>query len=174
MKKWMIWCIMAVLLLSLTACHNQTLPKECPDDFAIYFKWGIGENIFDTYNNKLTKDLISNGSAETTLTVDRETLELIYSELLQNKIAYLGRYMDSQNLRGPLEGGFDQSPCATYQIRFHINGKEFSVAGNETAFAYRKKNRQAANFCNFVEFMEDLAMSTPEYKSLPESSGGYM
>lgn len=175
MKKMMIWSVLLVLLFSMTACKPQgeEMPVSMPQDFAIYFRWGIGVNEYDTYNGKLTKDLISAGSAETKLTVSQETLQEIYSQLLENDIILIGQYMSSENLHGWWEGYFDQTPCATYQIRFHINGKEYKVEGDETAYAYVEKRDTARRFCAFVDYMKELATNTEEYKSLPEAEGGY-
>ncbi len=173
MKK-LIAFLLIFLCFSIAACSPKTeLSADCPEDFAICFEWGIGTNIYDTYEGKLVKDLITNGSAETALSVDQETLDEIYTALHAARLDTIGIHMDSEHLAKPWESTFMQTPCSSYRIRFRIDGKEYTVTGDETAYAYVDKNSQAKRFCDFVDFMIELAKSTPEYKSLPEAEGGY-
>ena len=179
MKK--IISLTMIFMLLLSGCtkitepkvipHTVDLPDHRPDDFAIYFNWGYSSlDFFDTYEGKIGKDLISNGGIESELEVEEETLDLIYTALRQYDIASIDFELTPQNCAAPGEVLGESTPCATYLIRFRVDGEEYEVRGNDDARPYEC----AIPFFSFVKYMEELARSTPEYQAFPEAEGGYL
>lgn len=171
MKRTAAILMCVTLLLSGCADNTVELPPTRPDDFAVYYQWGYSHtNFIDTYEGKIGKDLIAAGSAESELNVSEEMLDEIYALILEYDIASIKTEMTSENLANLWESRYDMIPCASYNIRFRVNGTEFTVTGDETAEGYKK----GENFCAFVDEMSQLVRSTPEYLAFPEAEGGYM
>ena len=65
------------------------------------------------------------------------------------------------------------TPLTEYEITFTADGETYTVTGDSTAGEYKDANGRAAQFYDFVQYMNELFVSTPEYQSLPETLGGY-
>ena len=175
MKKTVIVFAMIFVLL-LGGCKAQTwehtvdLPPSRPDDFAIYYEWGYSSNNYlDTFNGKISKDLITAGKAEGEIKVSEEMLDRIYFALKRYDIASIPVEVNSENCAAPGQGTVYMTPCAHYVIRFRADGKEYAVRGDDTGEGYP----QSEEFFDFVFFMTVLVESTPEYQAFPEAVGGY-
>ena len=179
MKKFV--CLSLVVLLLLSGCskpiepkiipHTIDLPPERPEDFAIYFEWGYSsDNFFDTYEGKIGKDLIINGSAESEMSVGTETLDRIYAGLRHYDIASINFELNSHNCAAPGESIGYMTPCGHYVVRFRVDGKEYEVRADDTAEGYECTTA----FFSFVKLMKEEIYATPEYQAFPKAEGGYM
>lgn len=169
MKKLIILCL-AVLFL-FTACGGRPMPEGVPDDFAVYYADWINENqpdIFDTYEGYIQKDLIMNGTAKTEYTPSDEVITAIY-----NKIVELELWKLPENMRAKTQV---IQPMGYMEIRYTIDGRMYELLTNSSIFHGYGENiapddaEKAEQFCMF---MQKTIMETEEYKSLPDSEGGY-
>lgn len=165
-----------VALISLFAgCSAvETDTKTFPDAFAIYFSCWINEsqkNILDTYEGYIQKDLVELGVATTEYSASDEVLKSIYEQIGALDLTSIERVMTSKVLTTD-DTGVAMEPCTYYEIRFTIDGTEYRISGDATAWYY--EDSDAASFTCFVEFMNDLMRSSEEYQSLPDAEGGYL
>ena len=164
--------LLALILLAGCGQSKVDYPQQMPEDFDIRFSWAIGaENIYDTYNGRLQKDLVLDGVATAEFEPDREVLAEIYAKVTELDIASIDREMTTRTLSKNGEG-IAVLPLTVYEIQFTINGTIYSVTGDATASCY-PKNRQAARFAEFVEFMQGVVINTPEFQQMPKPNGGY-
>ena len=127
------------------------------------------ENIFDTYNNKITKDLIMNGSVSYPYNAPKNVLSEISQKVNELKICELPNNIISD----PDSNGITMSitPNNTFSIKFTIDGKEYFVSGDSTTDFVQTD--EAKRLCAFRDYLKQIMYNTPEYKALPEASGAY-
>lgn len=171
MKKITFVLMITLLVTCIFGGCKLRLPEERPEDFAIYFEWGVGEgNFIDTYEGKVGKDLVAKDPVSAEYTVSEEFLDEAYFALRQYGVAAMRTEMTSQNLASPLQGTVDVDPCGRYLIRFTAYGKEYTVRGDDTASGYSR----ARNFFAFNRFMAGEVKKIWEELNFPEAEGGYM
>lgn len=175
--------MLALLLGLLAGCGAEqeasALPEEMPADFEIrYEDWIDADaiNIYDTGEKLLQKDLVSpdgQRTAQAELTVSDETKQEIYAEVRACALDQLGdEKLTSANLTTD-DTMVGVEPLTEYEIAFTANGTTYTVTGDSTAQSYIMQNARAAQFWEFMQYMEDLYHNSPEYQSLPEAQGGY-
>ena len=156
--------------LLLTACGNR-MPEGVPQDFAVYYADWINENqpdIFDTYEGYIQKDLIMDGTAKTDYTPSEEEITAIYDKIVELKL-----WTMPNDVRSDIEL---IQPMTYMEIRFTADGKTYEILADTTVFhGYNEdiEPEDAEKVGEFCIFMQKLMMETEEYKSLPESRGGY-
>lgn len=145
---------------------TETVPKDRPDDFVIYFAFGINPeqlNILNTYDQIITKDLVMKGTASADFIIPEEDLDRIYSELYELQIYMLPEKIVSSSV--------GVTPNTEFTVRFIIDRVEYSISGDATTeFA---DTTAADRLVAFRDFLMEYMYSTAEYKSLPEAEGGY-
>ena len=175
--------MLALLLGLLAGCSaakaESALPEEMPADFEIRYENWVDENapnIYDTGEKLLQKDLVNTvelHTAQAELAVSDETKQEIYAKV---RACALGRLTDekltSENFAA-FGRGMQMTPLTEYEITFTADGETYTVIGDSTAGEYKDTNGRAAQFYDFVQYMNELFVSTPEYQSLPETLGGY-
>ena len=158
-------------LLLFTACGGRPMPDGVPEDFAVYYADWINESqpdIFDTYEGYIQKDLIMDGTAKTDYTPSDDVITAIY-----DKITELDLWKVPENLRAEDEV---IQPMTYMEIRFTADGKTYEILADATVFHGVNEKLDpddAEKVGEFCIFMQKLMMETEEYKSLPESRGGY-
>lgn len=175
------FCFLVLILISCTSTERNNSAqtthdsKNMPDDFDIYYSEWINvdnKNIFDTYNGYIQKDLITAGTSKVKYSATKEVLDSIYQEIIKLNVCSIDKEMTSSKLT-KTNSIVGMSPCTYYEINFTIDGKKYTILGDETSDLYINENEQANSFCSFIQFMKNLIHSTEEYKSLPEAEGGY-
>ena len=147
-------------------------PQPMPEDFAIRYSWGMGAmNVYDTYTGTLQKDLVLDGVAEAAFQPGREVLEEIYWKLEELDLASIRRTMTSAELTID-DTMVDMTPLTVYEIQFRKNGAIYTVTGDATATCYQE-DEEALRFLEFVEFMNEIVLNTPEYQQMPDRNGAY-
>lgn len=171
MKRFVCLVLALCGIFLLPACGGCPMPEGVPEDFAIYYAdWIVEEHpdIFDTYEGYIRKDLIMDGTAETEYTPSDEVITAIY-----DKIVELELWDMPENMRA--ESKVIQ-PMTYMEIRFTADGKTYEILADTTVFHGMNRNiepEDADKVREFCLFMQKLMMETDEYKSLPESRGGY-
>ena len=176
--------MLALLLGLLAGCGAEqaasALPEEMPADFEIrYEDWIDADaiNIYDTGEKLLQKDLVSpdgQRTAQAELIVSDETKHESYAKVRACSLHRLGdEKLTSENLTtdGTQVG---VAPLREYEITFTANGTTYTVTGDSTAQSYIRQDGRAAQFWEFMQYMNELYHNSPEYQSLPETMGGYM
>lgn len=150
------------------------LPEEIPKDFNVRFvsKY-LAEEIYDTYNGVIQKDLVLDGVATATFSPSEEAINEIYSKIIEYKILEISKTMSDDYLVGDDGLHYAVTPCWSYEIKITANGKEYKIKGDDTARGYTETDAQAKSFMDFVDFMKLTMRETEEYKKLPEHRGGY-
>lgn len=165
-------CLLLCGLFLLTGCGGRSMPEGVPEDFAVYYAdWIVEEHpdIFDIYEGYIQKDLIMDGAARTEYTPSDEVITAIY-----DKVVELELYNMPENMRA--EEKLIQPMCYI-EIRFTADGKTHEILADSSLFhGYNEdiEPKNAEKVQEFCLFMQELMMNTEEYKSLPESRGGYM
>ena len=144
------------------------MPAKRPEDFAVYFEWGVMDgNFLDTFEGKVGRDMVSDEDITADYTVSEAQLDEIYTALLQYKIAHIRTEMTFENLSS--DGGMSVSPKSEYLIRFRVNGKEHIVRGDVTAsFTDAGKDYEAFN-----STMADLITKIWRELEIPEPKSAY-
>ena len=175
--------MLALLLGLLAGCGaakaKSALPEEMPADFEIrYENWVDADaiNIYDTGEKLLQKDLVDPDGqriAQAELAVSDETKQEIYAKVRACALDQLAdEKLTSGNL-APSGSGVMMEPLTEYEITFTADGETYTVTGDYTVTAYTERNGRAAQFWDFVQYMNELFYQSPEYQSLPEAQGGY-
>ena len=181
MKKFVILALLLGLLAGCGAAKAETaLPEGMPADFEIRYENWVDENapnIYDTGEKLLQKDLVNTmepHTAQAELAVSDETKQEIYAKVRECALDRLtDEKLTSENLT--IDGTqVGVSPLREYEITFTANGTTYTVTGDSTAQSYIRQNGRAAQFWEFMQYMEELYHNSPEYQSLPETMGGYM
>ena len=178
MKK--IISLTLIFLLMLSGCttpaepkvipHTVDLPEQRPEDFTFFMDWGYGDgNYLDTERKMIGKDMVSDEDVESEIEISDDLLDQIYLALRHYDIASIDFELNSENCMGKGEHGYDVTPCASYLIRFRVEGKEYEVRADDTAEGYQCTQ----NFFGFVKYACELVYATPEYKAFPAAEGGY-
>lgn len=160
-------------LWSVYSLTPEAASEQLPPDFAVSFSCWIDEsqkNILDTYEGRIQKDLVSAGVAETAYTASAETLQAIYSQLVDLDAASIDRTMTSAVLTTD-DTMVAMEPCTYYMLQFTMNGTTYQLQGDETAAAYADAGAQA--FTQLMHWLRELLCATPEYQSLPAAEGAY-
>lgn len=143
------------------------IPAEMPDDFAIYFAFGVNpkqKNVLDAYpGGGIMKDLIENGTWHNEFSIEKIDLAAIYKKM--QELSLLG-------LTGKIVGG-EKPPTLnnTFLIKYRINGSELSVSGDSTTAT--DGSLEAKNLELFRRYLEAFMMNTEEYKHMPAAVGVY-
>ena len=180
MKKIAILMLLFGLLAGCGAPQAATaLPEEMPADFVIRYMTWVDEdvpNIYDTGEGLIQKDLVTPDeprTAQTELTVSDGTNQEIYAKVRACALDQLtDEKLTSGNL-APSGSGVMMEPLTEYEITFTADGETYTVTGDYTVTAYTGSNGRAAQFWDFVQYMNELFYNSPEYPSLPEAQGGY-
>ena len=176
MKKFVILALLLGLLAGCGAAKAETaLPEGMPADFEIRYENWVDENapnIYDTGEKLLQKDLVNTvepHTAQSKLTVPDETKQEIYAKVRE---CALDRLTDK--IRMTDENEATMTPLTRYRIVFTADGETYTIAGDSMVRENAKTDGRAAQFYDFVQYMNGLFYDSPEYQSLPETMGGYM
>ncbi|MCM3711045.1 hypothetical protein [Sporosarcina luteola] len=166
MKKRYLLAFMLVLLI--TGCNSNVTnisntSSEMPNDFDFIIMFGVGKkNVINTYENKVTKDLIADGTVTTNLSFSKEELALIYQKMKEIDIA------DAKDLIP--ETNCMKEPFGQDEIKVTINGETFTHSFSEE---YCEPTQDAKQLIELKDFVWSIVESEEEYKKLPDPKGGY-
>ena len=105
------------------------------------------------------------------LIVSDETKQDIYAKVRACALDQLGdEKLTSENLT--IDGTqVGVSPLREYEITFTANGTTYTVTGDSTAQSYIRQNGRAAQFWEFMQYMDCLLYtSTPLFRQLQRLS----
>ncbi len=163
-------CLIAAVATSGAIAYQAlVLPKNNgpelnPDSFNIVFRYGVGaKNELNTFNGSFTKDLVSNGTVTTPLTLSEEELKG-----LQQKIVEVGLFSYPDSF--PLHPNRLVSPQSDCYIKVQSGSTIKEVAWNSNSLI--ESNIQES-LDGLKDYITTLIEQKPEYQALPTPTGGY-
>jgi hypothetical protein len=156
----------------LSACNFSgaseviVIPETMPDDFAVYFEFGINpdqKNILDTFTGGIQKDLVTNGTYHSEFYCARADLEAIYAKMKQLSIFDLSGNLISDSVQ--------VTPNEIFLIRYQINGHEYTVSGDGTTEML--ESMEGNHLHAFMEYLRNYMINTSDYKAMPTAEGAY-
>ena len=153
-----------------------SLPEKMPEDFALlYEEWVVAgqENVLDTFEGKLQKDLVEDGTAEVSFTPSRELLEKLYRLVRETGLTSLTRTALTSDTLAAGDERIAIEPLTSLRVTFRADGKTYSFTGDATAACYRDDEPDAARFTAFCESARDILTSLPEFRAMPDARGYY-
>lgn len=152
---------------NVTDSTNQNMPKVMPSDFDFSIQFGVQKkNEINTFEGTVTKDLIADGTATTELILTEEEMKDIYEEMQEINIAETKEFTPE-----PINGTVCmQEPYEEDEWKIIINGETLKLSISGKHCEPTNDGKQLIELRNYVF---NIIKSKGEYKSLPESNGGY-
>lgn len=168
MIKMLLTIVFSILFLSgCTEGNNQKhgMPAEMPEDFNFSVSFGYGEvnkNEINTYTHKVTKDLITKGTAAADLTFSKDELQSIYDKMREINM------MESKDFSG--KEGCDKTPSNTDSWKVTVNGETKSFSWTDE---HCTVSDEAEQLLELRTYLQHLVEGKDAYKALPATEGGY-
>lgn len=143
---------------------RSEMPAVKPKDFNFVFNYGVGaKNQLDTLNGEYTKDMITEPSITTNLSLSDEEMNSIYIQMKKiNILSYPDDFMP--------KGEVEVKPFFTYSIKIVMNGKEKNIKWEDKKLSETKEAAQLRELFNKIY---EIIEMKEEYKKLPKPKGGY-
>lgn len=143
------------------------MPEAIPEQFNFSVSFGYGtvnKNEINTFNNTVTKDLVTKGTATANLTLTDEEMADIYDRVREIDVL---RELDLDN---------SDSNCSSTPV--NEDHWEIQVDGVERTFDWSSEQCELTDDANnklkeLRNYIFDIVKDKKEYKELPEAAGGY-
>ena len=146
---------------------TQNMPKNIPSDFDFSIQFGVQKkNEINTFEGTVTKDLIADGTATTELILTEEEMKDIYEKMQEINIAETKEFTPE-----PINGTVCmQKPYEEDVWKIIIDDETITqlISGE-----YCEPTNDAKQLIELRNYVFNIIKSKGEYKSLPESKGGY-
>ncbi|MBD7943968.1 hypothetical protein H9650_07525 [Psychrobacillus sp. Sa2BUA9] len=152
---------------NVTSSPTKNMPKDMPSDFNFSIQSGVQKkNEINTFEGTVTKDLIADGTATTEVILTEEEMKAIYEKMQEINIAETKEFTPK-----PINGAACmQEPHGEDEWKIIINGETISHLFSEE---YCEPTNDAKQLIELRNYVFNIIKSKSEYKSLPESKGGY-
>lgn len=166
MKPGKILLFIFAFFLSGCGLNNDTkdvMPDEMPSDFGFSVKFGVGKkNEIDTFEGKITKDLVDDGTTTINLPLTIEEKAKIYEKMKTINIISMKDLVPKTECM--------TKPYSEDEWKITINGETIttSISG-----AYCEKAIDENKLIDIRNYIRNIVQSKGEYKKLPEATGGY-
>lgn len=142
------------------------MPEAKPDHFKFSVSFGYGDvnkNEINTFNNTVTKDLVTKGTVTAKLTLTNEEMIDIYDRMREIDVL---RELDLDN---------SDSNCSSTPV--NEDHWEIQVDGEQRTFDWSSEKCELTDDANKLKelrnYIFDIVKEKQEYKELPEADGGY-
>lgn len=172
-----------LLVLALIGCNNsneidipvfqepvpavQSMPEEMPEDFGFSVRFGIEKkNEINTFEGKVVKDLIVDGTATAEVTLSNEELSEVYKKMKKVDILEEKHFIPE-----PVDGSMCvQQPHSEDEWSITLNGETIVhfISGE-----YCEPTEDAKRFLTLRNDVFDKVKNKDAYLELPEPTGGY-
>ena len=160
--------VLIVILIVEVRNNRQAYDNDIEFNFSLNFGT-YGKNNINTYEDTITKDLVSAGS---------HTVEYVLPEEAKKKIFDMMRMKDfmsfPENLNIPIYDGHVKH----LSLKVTIGGEEHTVRWNvpwDLEMAARERMTiYHQGFLDIVEYISIQVYESPEWKALPKSEGNYL
>ncbi|WP_342573012.1 hypothetical protein MHH37_11230 [Solibacillus sp. FSL K6-1781] len=146
---------------------TKNIPEDMPDDFNFSIQFGVQKkNEINTFDGTVTKDLIADGTATTELILTEEEMQNVFKKMKEINIAETKEFTP-RSLFGTV---CMKQPYGEDEWKVTINGETIThlISGE-----YCEPTNDAKQLIELRNYVFNLIKSKSEYKSLPESLGGY-
>ena len=167
--------ILLASLILLTAIwgYYQVKPyignvPDIPEEFNVLLKYGIGSrNILDTRTGTYTKDMIADPSITIELKLTQREMETVWMFIYRNHFYELPEHIPENEATGS-----SVVPHVTYRLTVWAEGygEKSVIFSDVSTGGYSLDERR---ILRITEKIIDYIESKPEYKELPDPSGGY-
>ncbi|MNC60208.1 hypothetical protein D3C75_1100690 [compost metagenome] len=123
----------------------------------------MGKNEINTFNHTVTKDLVTQGTAQAELTFTVSEMAEIYARLREINIL---RELDLE----PVKRGCGQTPYEEEHWQIQLNGEQRSFDWSEENC---EVGRDAKQLKELRSYIWERVITKAEYLELPEAVGGY-
>lgn len=152
---------------NVTSSTTLHIPKDMPSDFDFSIQFGVQKrNEINTFDGTITKDLIANGTATTELILTEEEMQNVFKKMNEINIAETKEFVP-KSINGIV---CVQEPHEEDEWKITINGETIThlISGE-----YCELTNDAKQLIELRNYVFKIIKSKSEYKSLPESKGGY-
>lgn len=162
-----------LLLLIMISCftlmgcskEQQTPPKN----FAFEFRYGVyAKNELSTFENKYTKDMVSEASISIPFKLTNEQMNVIYKKMIEIDL------FDYPEVFKPSDGFWYNTrvtPNSTYYFKVRAGNKTKVINWDDINLS---KKKSAQNLRDLIELIQTMIHESPEYKKLPQPRSGYI
>ncbi|MEK5207432.1 hypothetical protein [Psychrobacillus sp. FSL H8-0510] len=152
---------------NVTNSTTQNMPIDMPSDFDFSIQFGVQKkNEINTFEGTVTKDLIADGTATTELILTEDDMKDIYEKMKEINITETKEFTAE-----PINGTVCmQQSYGEDEWVIIINGETITklISGE-----YCEPTNDAKQLIALRNYVFNIIKSKGEYKSLPESKGGY-
>lgn len=145
----------------------QTMPEEMPDDFQFSVQFGVhAKNEVNTYDGRVTKDLIDHGTATAELLFTAAERAQIYEHMREINVFAEKKFIPAD----ADETMCVQEPPEDEEWKITANGQEvgFQISGQ-----FCESTDDAKKFRQLRNEIWKIVETKEAYRQLPEVVGGY-
>lgn len=158
------YILLMLMCINLVGCANFTSEESIPpmpDDFNFKLKYGVnGMQEIDTFKGRVVKDLIEDGTIETSISLQKEEMETIYKQMMA---------LDIMEIELPNETSCTEEPEMVSKWNIEMNGETHSFQFTRSC----EPSQIEVDLLEIEQTIHKMIKEKPEYKELPEATGGY-
>lgn len=163
---------MIAIIAVLMGCSQNVetmneMPDTMPEDFAFKLEYGVGKNnVVNTFEGTVTKDLIGDGTASTELAFNQEELSAIYEMMKETNI-----FEEKSFIPQPTSGVTCQKePFEEDEWEIFMNGETITHSISGT---YCEPTDDMMEMLELRQLVWEIVKAKPVYQELPEANGAY-
>lgn len=163
--------VLVILGIGLFILSKPTEPTNVPEDFDIYYSFGVGEqNIFDMKNNLYVKDMVCDPIEKYTVQLSESDKIAIYNSILENDLFNIkGEFTKNCNSEGVC---VTTTPLSTATLRITIDGKTKTIKWS--ANYIDRDDPDLKKFMNVEKVIQGIISQKEKEMFIPEPRCGYI
>lgn len=159
--KYILFVLICIHLVGCASSDSKEPIPPMPEDFNFKLKYGVNSiQEIDTFNDRVVKDLVEYATVEASISLQKEEMESIYKQMMALDIMKIELQDDSSG-NGELD--------AVSKWHIEMNGTTNSFYYNTLSGT----SQLAIELFELEKTIHKMIEEKPEYKELPEASGGY-
>jgi len=163
MKRMFILILSLIILLIGCGQAGPDMPEEMPEDFDFSVRFGItARNEINTFEDRVTKDLIANGTATAQLSLTEDEMKGVYERMKKIRIL--------RDLRLEARDGCLQVPYEEEYWTIQIDGEIREYYWTQEKCTLTKDAQQLRELRQTIF---NIVKQKSAYQELPEAVGGY-
>ncbi len=159
--KYILFVLMCISLVGCASSASEESIPPMPEDFNFKLKYGVNSrHEIDTFNDRVVKDLVENGTIKTSISLQKDEMEAIYKEMM---------VLNIMEIELPKETSCTEEPEMISKWHIEMNGETHSFQFTRSC----EPNQLELDLLELEQTIHEMIKEKPEYKELPEASGGY-